>query len=92
MEVRDKGIHLALIPFFGIVIPNLTGVLGDLESQSPKYWASYPYFILLSFLVWQGNRFFSSSSENISIGSIIQFEKSLCCCWSVSFTRLLWLS
>ncbi len=58
MEIRDKGIRLALIPFFGIVIPNLTGVLGDLQPQSPKYWASYPYFILLSFLVWQGNRFF----------------------------------
>jgi len=58
MELRDKGIRLALIPFFGIVIPNLTGVFGALEPQSLMYWAGYPYFILLSFLVWQGNRFF----------------------------------
>lgn len=58
MELRDKGIRLALIPFFGIVIPNLTGVFGTLQPQSLMYWAGYPYFILLSFLVWQGNRFF----------------------------------
>jgi hypothetical protein len=58
MELHDKGIRLALIPFFGIVIPNLTGVFGSLKPQSSIYWAGYPYFILLSFLVWQGNRFF----------------------------------
>ena len=58
VELHDKGIRLALVPFFGIVIPNLTGVLGALQPHSFKYWASYPYFILLSFLVWQGNRFF----------------------------------
>ena len=59
MELRDKGIRLALIPFFGIVIPNLTGVLEALQPKSLTYWASYPYFIVLSFLVWQGNRFSS---------------------------------
>jgi hypothetical protein len=45
------------VPLFGILIPNLTGLYGTLGPRSPLYWAGSLWFILLSGLVWQGNRF-----------------------------------
>ena len=56
--IRDLGIRLAGIPLCGIIIPNVTGVFGPLGPRSPVYWLGYAWFILLSLLVWQGNRFF----------------------------------
>jgi sensor histidine kinase YesM len=58
VELRDLGIRLAGIPFFGIVIPNLTGLFGPLGPREPAYWLGYAWFVLLSGLIWQGNRFF----------------------------------
>jgi sensor histidine kinase YesM len=45
------------IPFFGISIPNITGLFGDLGVNDTAYWAGYGYFIVLAFLIWQGNRY-----------------------------------
>jgi sensor histidine kinase YesM len=56
--VNDITIRIVMIPFFGIFIPNLTGLFGPIGPSSFLYWAGYGYFILLSFLLWQGNRFF----------------------------------
>ncbi|MCB0834119.1 MAG: sensor histidine kinase, partial [Bacteroidetes bacterium] len=46
------------IPLFGIGIPNVTGLFGMLDYHSGVYWLGYALFILLSFLIWHGNRFF----------------------------------
>lgn len=57
IQLNDNTIRLIGIPFFGIVIPNLTGVFGHLTVHDAAYWLGYPYFILLAGLVWQGNRY-----------------------------------
>lgn len=49
--------RLVGIPFFGIAIPNLTGLFGPLTWQDSLYWLGYVYFIGLAFLIWQGNRY-----------------------------------
>ena len=55
--VDDLRIRLLGVPFCGIVIPNVTGLFGPVGPQSWLYWAGYLWFVLLSALVWQGNRF-----------------------------------
>lgn len=45
------------IPFFGILIPNITGLFDGLSMHSVNYWLGYPYFIILSGAIWQGNRY-----------------------------------
>lgn len=57
VQLNDTTIRLVGIPFFGIVIPNITGVFGHLTLHDVAYWLGYPYFILLAGLVWQGNRY-----------------------------------
>lgn len=55
--INDTKIRLLFIPFFGIVIPNLTGLFGHITLTSPLYWIGYLYFILISFVIWHGNRY-----------------------------------
>ncbi len=57
-ELNDRTIRLIGIPAFGIVIPNITGLFGPMGPADPGYWLGYIYFILLSFSIWQGNRYF----------------------------------
>lgn len=57
-NINDTKIRLILIPGFGIVIPNLTGLFGNLSFSSPYYWIGYLYFILVAFVIWHGNRYF----------------------------------
>ncbi|WP_276369700.1 sensor histidine kinase [Chryseolinea sp. H1M3-3] len=45
------------IPLFGMVIPNLTGLFGNLRFTDGLYWGGYLYFIALATLIWQGNRY-----------------------------------
>jgi hypothetical protein len=57
ITVDDLNVRLLGIPFFGIVIPHLTGLFGPLGPDAWRYWGGYVWFVLLSGLVWQGNRF-----------------------------------
>lgn len=57
IELKDGWIRLIGIPFFGIAIPLVSGLLKDVPIASSQYWISFLYFILLSGLVWQGNRY-----------------------------------
>lgn len=56
--LNDRGIRIALIPLFGIVIPQITGLFGTVHPGTLTYWCGFFYFILLSFLIWHGNRYF----------------------------------
>lgn len=56
-ELHDGMIRLIGVPTFGIVIPNVTGLFGDLTYREARYWMGYAFFILLAYLIWQGNRF-----------------------------------
>ena len=55
-ELRDLRIRLLMIPAFGILIPNVTTLFGPLGPAGAAYWAGYLWFVLLSFLIWHGNR------------------------------------
>jgi sensor histidine kinase YesM len=57
VRLNDNSIRLIGIPCFGIIIPNVTGLLDPLSWHQPSYWISYAYFILLSGAIWQGNRY-----------------------------------
>lgn len=57
VRLNDNTIRLIGIPFFGIAIPNLTGLFGNLGFRDPLYWFGYVYFIGLAFMIWQGNRY-----------------------------------
>ncbi|MGE0772610.1 MAG: sensor histidine kinase [Cyclobacteriaceae bacterium] len=55
--MNDSKFRLIGIPFFGIIIPNVAGLFGDLSITSFMYWFGYLYFIILAALIWQGNRY-----------------------------------
>jgi sensor histidine kinase YesM len=55
--LNDHLIRLIGIPGFGIAIPNVTGLLDELSWKEPLYWISYFYFIAMSGMIWQGNRY-----------------------------------
>jgi sensor histidine kinase YesM len=57
VKLNDKLIRLIGIPFFGIAIPNVAGLFGDLTPGDLNYWIGYLYFIALTTLIWQGNRY-----------------------------------
>ena len=57
VKLRDEKIRLIGIPFFGIAIPNLTGLFGSVKFGAPMYWFGYVLFIGLAALIWQGNRY-----------------------------------
>lgn len=57
IQLNDNLIRLIGIPFFGIIIPNITGLFGSLTFRDPSYWLGYIYFIVLATLIWQGNRY-----------------------------------
>lgn len=52
----DRIVRLIGIPFFGIVIPSATGILDFNTLTLGSSLLHFPYFILLAFIVWQGNR------------------------------------
>jgi hypothetical protein len=57
VKLNDNLIRLIGIPFFGIAIPNLTGLFVTLRVTDVGYWLGYIYFIGLAASIWQGNRY-----------------------------------
>lgn len=57
IQLDDNTFRWIGIPFFGVLIPNATGLFGTLSFNSLTYWIGYVYFILLAYLIWQGNRY-----------------------------------
>jgi len=56
-KLNDIGFRVILIPFFGIVIPIVTGMVPHATFSSWEIKFSYLYTILIAFVVWEGNRF-----------------------------------
>jgi len=57
IKLDDNTFRWIGIPFFGLLIPNVTGLFGTLTFSDLSYWLGYLYFISLAFLIWQGNRY-----------------------------------
>ena len=54
--VEDLLPRLVISPLFGIAIPNLAGIIDHGAHSRGGLIASYIYFTLVAFLVWEGNR------------------------------------
>lgn len=54
--LRDGWMRVVGIPFFGLVIPRLTGLLGKLDWREPDYWLGTAWFIATAAGIWEGNR------------------------------------
>lgn len=57
VRVNDIGFRLILIPFFGILIPLVTGLVDHSRYTLWETKFSYLYTIGIAFIVWHGNRF-----------------------------------
>jgi hypothetical protein len=57
VKLNDNKMRLIGIPFFGVAIPNLTGLFGTITIADARYWFGYLFFIGLAAAIWQGNRY-----------------------------------
>ncbi len=57
VQLNDNTIRLIGIPFFGICIPFVTGLFGSLTYHDIMFWLGLVYFVGLSAMIWQGNRY-----------------------------------
>lgn len=58
MKVNDKLIRIIGVQFFGIVIPNATGLISNSDRSITYLLGTYAFFIVMTLIVWEGNRFF----------------------------------
>lgn len=56
-ELNDRRIRLIFIPFFGLVIPNATGMIDNSLYSWWELWICYAYFTFIAYAIWQGNRY-----------------------------------
>ncbi|MFA5835077.1 MAG: sensor histidine kinase [Bacteroidota bacterium] len=57
IELNDTTIRIVLIPFFGFVIPNVTGMIDNSHYGIVQLLFAYLYFTFIAFAIWQGNRY-----------------------------------
>ncbi len=57
LRVNDIGFRLVLIPFFGIAVPLITGMVNGKNFSNWEIKLSFLYTIFIAFIVWQGNRY-----------------------------------
>lgn len=56
-RVNDIGFRLILIPFFGISIPLITGMINPANFSAWQVKISFLYTIMIAFIIWEGNRY-----------------------------------
>lgn len=55
---RDVAARVIFAPLLGLAIPHATNLFGPLGPRDGRYWLGLLYFMLVSVVIWQGNRFF----------------------------------
>lgn len=55
--LNDIGFRLILIPFFGIAVPLVAGMVNSKNFSHWQVKLSFLYTILTAFIIWQGNRY-----------------------------------
>lgn len=55
LVVNDRSVKLVGIPALGLLVPNLTGLIDNHRYTISELIASYLFFIVVAFLVWEGN-------------------------------------
>jgi len=56
-RLNDIGFRVILIPFFGIAIPLLTGMISGQHFSATQLKISFLYTIFIAFVIWEGNRY-----------------------------------
>ncbi|MBV6647963.1 MAG: histidine kinase, partial [Cyclobacteriaceae bacterium] len=56
IRINDKLIRIVGIQFFGVVIPNATGLVSSHDRSFVYLGLTYLYFMCIAFCIWQGNR------------------------------------
>jgi hypothetical protein len=57
LTINDIGFRVILIPFFGIAIPLITGMVNGHNFSNWQVKLSFLYTIMIAFIIWEGNRF-----------------------------------
>ena len=57
IQLDDRLVRLVLVPIVGVGIPVYTGLYEGIVPGTGLWWLATVYFILISFVLWQGNRF-----------------------------------
>jgi sensor histidine kinase YesM len=73
--VDDKIVRFIGIPFFGLVIPNATGLLTSEEITLSLRFSHYLYFIAVAWIIWEGNRYLLFRYYPVMVGSHSLFQK-----------------
>ncbi|HLX90282.1 MAG TPA: histidine kinase [Puia sp.] len=53
--LNDRAIKLFGVPLLGFIIPNITGLITNSRYSVPEVIGCYAYFILVAFVIWEGN-------------------------------------
>lgn len=56
-KINDIGFRVILIPFFGIAIPLITGMVNGQNFTNWQIKLSFLYTIFIAFIIWEGNRY-----------------------------------
>jgi len=56
-RINDIGFRVILIPFFGIAIPLVTGMVNGQNFSNWQIKLSFLYTIFIAFIIWEGNRY-----------------------------------
>ncbi len=56
-KINDIGFRAILIPFFGIAIPLITGMVNGQNFSTWQVKLSFLYSIFIAFVIWEGNRY-----------------------------------
>lgn len=56
-QINDIGFRIILIPFFGIAIPLITGMINGQNFSNWQIKLSFLYTIFIAFIIWEGNRY-----------------------------------
>jgi signal transduction histidine kinase len=55
-QLQDLWLRLLLSPAMGVVVPTVSGLVDHRRHSAGSLVASYAYFSVLAFVVWEGNR------------------------------------
>jgi len=56
-RINDIGFRVILIPFFGIAVPLITGMINGQNFSTWQIKLSFLYTIFIAFIIWEGNRY-----------------------------------
>ncbi|MCB0687659.1 MAG: histidine kinase [Saprospiraceae bacterium] len=75
IALDDQVVRIIGIPFFGLVIPSATGLIDMTSSSMSQIIGSYLYFVIIAWVVWEGNRYLVLKYYPVILKSTSYVEK-----------------